>query len=162
MKIILSLISISILLNACLIARQEIRKADQKTITQEANQLEWLIGKWQRTNDLPGQMTTENWARERNSYFGEAQTMKDGEHVFSENLKLYRKNSHWIYLVIGVNEKPTAFQLTTFTANKFHCENRKNDFPKSISYVYKNGQIEAIIADGKREIIFKYEKSLTH
>jgi hypothetical protein len=114
----------------------------------------FLLGKWERTNDQEGQNTYEIWNRNGNEYTGIGYTMRAGDTIFKEQLRLYKHDTTWTLEVSGVNESPTPFRLTSFTSNSFVAENPENEFPKTIQYRYFDDTITATISDEETEIPF--------
>ncbi len=108
-------------------------------------QPDWLIENWVRENDTKGQNTFENWTKfSTNEYRGNGFTLKN--------------NKNWKLEVVGVNPQSTYFNFTSQTQTGFICENKKNDFPKKISYNYVKGKLIAEISDESRKIQFNFKR----
>lgn len=127
--------------------------------TKEQIQFDWLLGAWERTNNSKGTKTYEYWTKHSGiEYVGFGCTLKDNDTLFKENIRLIKLKDTWNFEVIGVNEMPTLFQLTTKTATSFSCENKQNEFPKKISYAIDGKHLKAIISDDNTEIPFVFIK----
>jgi hypothetical protein len=119
---------------------------------------DWLIGSWIRTNDKEGYLTHEHWTKISNmEYVGLGYTLQDQDTVFKERLRLIKSSTNWSLEVTGVNEHPTLFRLTNFSANSFECENKTNEFPKYIAYSLQDNILLAKISDEENEISFLFE-----
>ena len=109
---------------------------------------DWLLGKWQRTNDAEGRKTYETWKKETpTSYRGLGYTMSEGDTTFKENLQLVQRKERWQFEVRGVNPGVTIFPLTDITDSSFICTNFDNEFPKNIEYRKRPEGLMATIAD---------------
>ena len=122
--------------------------------------LDWILGKWTRTNGEPEENTSETWNKSENGYNGVAITAISGDTVFQESIKAYLDKGQWHYEVTGPNKIPITFTSTSVTDTSFICENPAHDFPKEISYTKDGECINAIISDSEKEILFRYEKRL--
>ncbi len=122
-------------------------------------QPDWLIGNWVRENDTKGQNTFENWTKfSSNEYRGNGYTLKKKDTIFSEKLRLLNNNGNWKLEVTGVNSQPTYFNFIAQTKTGFICENKKNEFPKKISYNYVKGKLIAEISDESQKIQFNFRR----
>lgn len=120
---------------------------------------DWLLGKWKRNNDKPGNKTFENWTKISNTeYVGTGFTMQANDTIQKEQMRLVKKNT-WVLQVKTSEEKNvTSFKIIMFSNDKFSCENLNNDFPNTITY-WKNGdKLNASIKGGTLEIGFEFEK----
>lgn len=124
-----------------------------------ASEFNWLLGDWKRMNDRPGRSTFEHWTRISNSeYRGLGYTLRNGDTIFKEYIKLHLDKGEWIFEVSGVNEDPTLFQVTRKTRLSFTCENEKNEFPKYIEYSKVGRTLKARIFGGDQEVEFSFTK----
>jgi len=124
----------------------------QESNKQKFKKLEWLTGKWIRTNSSAGQSGYETWNKVSDlKLSGKGITLKGKEVIFTENLVLTVKGNDIFYVVTVSGEtKPVYFKLTAITDNGFTCENPKHDFPKKITYSRSGNHVKAVIsADGK-------------
>ena len=124
----------------------------QESNTQKFKKLEWLVGKWTRTNAKAGQSGYETWDKiSELKLTGKGITMKGTAVTFIENLEFIVKGNDIFYTVVLSDEKkPVYFKLTSLEDNGFTCENPEHDFPKKISYSRSGNNVKAVISgDGK-------------
>jgi hypothetical protein len=124
----------------------------QETNEQKFKKLQWLTGKWVRTNSSVGQSGYETWKKVSDlKLSGKGITLKGKEVIFTENLELIVKENDIFYVVTVSGEpKPVYFKLTAITDHGFTCENPKHDFPKKIAYSRSGNHVKAVISgDGK-------------
>ena len=120
---------------------------------------DWIVGNWERTNDEVGKKTFENWGKKSITEFvGEGFTLAENDTIFKEQLRIIKIDNRWQLEVVGVNESPTIFEFTNYSENSFSCENKLNEFPKTINYSFDGNMLTARIADDKNEIIFSFVK----
>ena len=122
---------------------------------------EWLLGKWERLNNRPGQITYESWVKESDTKFtGFGWTMKGKDTLSMEKLSLVVKGNN-IYYVADVSENaaPVSFRIMEQSGKSFVSSNPEHDFPKKVAYkLEENGILVAVISDDKREISFRFKK----
>ena len=124
----------------------------QESNKQKFKKLEWLTGKWVRTNSSAGQSGYETWTKVSElKLSGKGVTLKGKEVIFTENLELIVKGNDIFYVVTVTGEtKPVFFRLTAIADDGFTCENPKHDFPKKITYSLSGNHAKAVISgDGK-------------
>lgn len=121
---------------------------------ENSQHIKWLQGKWERLNDKPGQNTYEFWNRNTGLGF----TLKDGDTIFKEELRIVSRDKKLYLEVVGVNEDPTLFQFTSQTNTSFTCENKENEFPKKITYYIENDSLKAIVSNDDFKIDFVFAK----
>ena len=124
----------------------------QKSNKQKFKKLDWLTGKWIRTNSSAGQSGYETWNKVSDlKLSGKGITLKGKEVIFTEHLELIVKGNDIFYVVTVTGEtKPVYFKLTAIADNGFTCENPKHDFPKKITYSRSGNRAKAVISgDGK-------------
>lgn len=122
-------------------------------------QFDWLLGGWERTNDSEGSKTYEYWTKKSNTkYIGFGCTLKNKDTVFKENIHLIKEKGQWIFKVIGVNEAPTLFPISSLTETSFTCKNPENEFPKQIVYSSEEGNLRAVISTNDTQIPFLFKK----
>ena len=127
--------------------------------TKEEENLDWILGNWERINDSEGIQTYESWTKKSASkYIGKGYTLKNKDTIFKEYIHLLKVQEQWVFKVIGVNETPTLFKFISNTTNSFTCENLHNEFPKRIKYSYNGKSLEAIISDDNNEVHFLFKK----
>ncbi|APG65069.1 hypothetical protein LPB136_06775 [Tenacibaculum todarodis] len=142
MKTFCSILILLFLLNSC------------QTETKQ-NYPDFLLGKWQRTNDELGKTTFENW---EDNYTGIGFTLKKNDTVFKETLSIISKNDTLHLKVEGVNEQPTLFKFTEQTDSSFVCENPQNEFPTKIEYWLENKQLKAKVSNDEFDVEFVFER----
>jgi len=153
--------AINILVVMLLVSCSGMDKPAQKVVaaSKTKSNMDWLIGSWQRTNNEKGKETYEYWEKtSEEAYNGIGYTLQKNDTVFKEIIEIAKLDGRWNYSVTGVNENPVLFPFTEQSASSFVCENKKNEFPKKIEYVYKENKIKATISDGVHEILFEFEK----
>lgn len=121
---------------------------------------DWLIGRWQRTNEGAGKETFEQWNKNSESeYVGMGCTLQGVDTIFKEDIQLIKSKNEWQFVVLQKNaSSPTIFSLSKMDANSFICENAENDFPKKIQYTSSGDKMIAIISGGGKEIPFEFER----
>ncbi|TXF90610.1 hypothetical protein FUA23_05820 [Neolewinella aurantiaca] len=122
----------------------------------EANDFDWLIGHWKRSNDEPGRQTFERWKRSTNIlYSGFAYTTEKQDTVWQESMRLYKRGSGWTLEVSGEGEK-IPFKLDKVSDSGFTSLNPEHDFPKVISYDRRADSLYALVAADEMEILFTF------
>ena len=116
---------------------------------------DFLLGKWIRTNDKPGNTTYEIW---NNNFTGLGITLHEKDTTFKEVLSIVSINDTLTLQVEGVNETPTLFQFTSQTDTSFVAENPTHDFPTKIKYWLENKQLKAHVSNKEFGIEFIFEK----
>lgn len=135
----------------------------QESNKQKFKKLEWLTGKWNRTNSNAGHSGYETWDKISDlKLSGKGVTLKSNEVIFMEELELTVKGTDIFYVVTLPGEsKPVYFKLTKLNHHGFTCENPTHDFPKKITYKRSGNHVKAVISgDGKSvDYIFVREQS---
>jgi len=125
----------------------------------QETQFDWLLGNWERTNDSEGNKTYEYWAKKSDTeYIGFGCTLKNKDTVFKETIRLIKEKEQWIFKVIGVNESPTLFPISSLTKTSFTCKNPENEFPKQIVYSLEEGYLKAVISSNDILVPFLFKK----
>jgi hypothetical protein len=133
----------------------------QKDASVKFKKLHWLAGRWERTNNKPGQSGSETWSGvSAGKMSGFAVTLKGKDTVFVERSTLEIKGDDIFYnaLVTG-SAKPVPFKLTSVTDDSFVCENPQHDFPKKISYKLTGNRIYATISGNGKTIPYNFVKA---
>jgi hypothetical protein len=116
------------------------------------SKLDWLAGRWYRTNAKIGRTGYEVWKKNSDKeWIGKGIAMKGTDTLFVEKLKLVSKDGN-IYYVADVpqNKSEVLFKFTELNDHGFVCENPQHDFPKKIAYTLEGNKLKAIISgDGK-------------
>ena len=125
----------------------------------QETQFDWLLGSWERTNDSQGSKTYEYWTKKSNTeYIGLGCTLKGMDTVFKEKMHLIKEKEQWVFKVIGVNEAPTLFPISSLTETSFTCKNPENEFPKQLNYSFDGKNLNALISDDNTEITFIFKR----
>ncbi len=132
----------------------------QNSSTEKLKKLEWLTGKWVRTNAKAGESGYEKWEKSSGSKLsGKGVTLKGKEVVFVEDMDFELKGKDLYYVVRVTGEKqPTYFKLTALSTDGFVCENPQNEFPKKISYKRKGNNLKAVISGGGQSVDYNFIK----
>ena len=119
--------------------------------------LSWIADKWICTDSQS--VTYESWVKNSdNSLKGEAFTVKNGDTVFSEQLKIEKSGDDIFYIaIVKHNPEPVCFKLFELGNNKAVFENPEHDFPNRIIYELKNNDSLYARVEGKN----KEGKSIT-
>ena len=128
--------------------------------TESTENFDWLLGKWQRTNEEQGKTTFENWEKTNNSeYNGIGFTIQNNDTISQETMKIVETNGKWNLLVKTPDEKDfIKFEMTEIADDKFECKNDILDFPKLIKY-WKNGdKMNAIVSGDSLKLSFEFER----
>lgn len=120
---------------------------------------DWMLGSWVRTNEDANKSTFEYWSKKSSEeYIGLGCTVKNGDTIFKENMRIIKIDEKWSFEVTGVNENSTVFLITDLTENGFVSENEMNKFPKKIAYYLDGEVLIAKISDKDTEIPFLFKK----
>ncbi|MDG1528589.1 MAG: DUF6265 family protein [Polaribacter sp.] len=115
----------------------------------------FLLGKWIRTNDKPGNTTYEIWNK---NFTGLGITLKEKDTTFKEILSIVSINDTLTLKVEDVNATPTLFQFTSQTDTSFVAENPTHDFPTKIKYWLENKQLKAHVSNAEFGIDFTFKR----
>lgn len=129
--------------------------------TKSAQNFDWLVGSWVRTNDAEGKTTFEHWVKKSDSeYIGLGFTMQKSDTVWQENVRLAKAAEGWSF---DVTQKggtiPTQFRLILIEKDRFVCENQENEFPKKIGYQKNGDKLHAWISGNDTQILYDFRKS---
>jgi ABC-type multidrug transport system ATPase subunit len=102
--------------------------------------------------------TPEEMAKIEGNYT--ADFLREGDTVFREDLRIFKKDSSWVFEVTGVNEDPTPFILTESDSASFIAENPENEFPKLIEYSKTKEGLHAEVKSDEMSIGFDFVPSL--
>ncbi|WP_316749849.1 DUF6265 family protein [Pedobacter gandavensis] len=132
----------------------------QESMPQKFKKLEWLIGKWERTNAKAGESGQETWEKSANlKLTGKMVTLKGTSPIFAENMEFITRGKDIYYTAIAEGDKqPTYFKVTSLVKDGFTCENPEHDFPKKIIYKRKGKNLKAVISGGGKTIDFDFIK----
>ena len=105
----------------------------------------WIIDKWVSSDGES--KSYERWEKINDSLFeGCSETIKSGETIFSEKLKIQKTGNDIFYIAdVSHNPEPVKFKLTSLDDIEAVFENPEHDFPKKITYKNENGSLHAWI-----------------
>lgn len=122
-------------------------------MTQEKTDMEkllWLVDSWVSADGES--KSYEEWKKTSDSLFeGSSKTVKNGEVIFSENLKI-EKTAEGIFYVADVkhNPEPVKFKLIEVSDSIAVFENPEHDFPRKITYLLEDGNLHAFIVQATK------------
>jgi hypothetical protein len=125
-----------------------------------AENFDWLLGKWKRTNEIQPKETFEYWEKvNETEYHGIGFSIQAKDTVSQEKMIIIKTNHAWNLRVKVPNEKEfTNFEITKITDNQFECKNDSLSFPKLIKY-WKNGNhINALVEGDSLKLSFEFER----
>ena len=124
-------------------------------------QLEWLIGHWNRINVKEGRSAHERWEKVSDQELrGWGVSMNGNDTTFIEALKIVLKDNEFYYVAdVPENPEPVYFKLTELSQSGFWCENQNHDFPKKIQYELKGDSLAAITSGDGKQLRFSFVKS---
>ncbi len=144
-------------LTSCSSSEQEIEK---KIIPEKKKSLDWLLGKWERTNEEKGKQTLESWEKVSESeYTGFAYTLQQNDTISYEIMKIVANEDSWELKVKTKEEKDfTHFYLAKLTDTEFEFKNDTIEFPSLIRYVNKKDKISALVSGKAFELKYEFKK----
>lgn len=113
----------------------------------------WIVDNW--VSQSESSTSYEHWEKTSDTlYTGGSETVKNGDTVFAEKLKIELIEGKIYYIAdVAHNPAPVKFLLTEVTGNTAVFENPEHDFPQKITYINENGNLHAVIEgtgkDGK-------------
>jgi len=121
---------------------------------------DWLLGKWQRTNETQGKKTFEYWVKINDAeYAGLAFTLHNSDTVNQEKMALLKSDGNWQLKVKTPDEKDfVAFEMTMQKNGLFECNNDSLPFPKKITYWRDGEKLKANVAGDSLQIPFEFSK----
>jgi hypothetical protein len=123
------------------------------------DELNWLVGTWERTDIKPGKQGFEVWELEDSNLTGRGISMKGADTTFVEILKIESIEGQLFYVAeVPQNPNPTPFKIVDLRANYFKCENPAHDFPEVITYERKGDELQAIISGDGQSMSFSFQK----
>lgn len=121
--------------------------------TADMQKLLWIVDKW--VSQSENSTSYEHWEKTNETlYTGGSETIKNGDTVFAEKLKIELIEGKVYYIAdVAHNPAPVKFLLTEVNENSAIFENPEHDFPQKITYINENGILHAVIEgpgkDGK-------------
>lgn len=127
----------------------------------QINQVEWLVGFWNRTNVKPDRLAHERWEKISDTELsGWGISLRNGDTTFVEKLKIFTKDGTLYYQAdVPENPAPVSFAFTSITKNGFVCENPDHDFPKKIEYVVNGDSMVVTTSGNGKQLIFQFYKT---
>lgn len=98
-------------------------------------QLAWVLGDW--NNFSQETESYERWEKENDSmYIAFSLTLKDGDTIFAERMKLFQNDGILgLYVeTVGPEPNPVVFTQVPNAEYAFTFENQENEFPSQIIY----------------------------
>lgn len=131
-----------------------------KAQNNQLDQLEWVIGFWDRTNTKPGRSAHERWEKVSNTALsGWGVSLRESDTTFVEKLQVFVKDGILYYQAdVPENPAPVSFAFTSIDKTGFVCENPNHDFPKKIQYELKGDTLVATTSGDGKEVIFRFRK----
>lgn len=126
--------------------------SQDKNISESSfGKLGWLVDRWIYTEGKD--ITYENWAKTNDSlYSGESYTVRDGDTVFNEQLKIEKMGNDVFYTaIVKHNPGPVSFRMVELGDNKVVFENPERDFPARITYELRDNSMLYAKAEGKNK-----------
>lgn len=126
--------------------------SQDKNITESPlEKLDWIVDRWIYTDSK--EITYENWVKTNDSlYSGESYTVRDGDTVFNEQLKIGKVGDDVYYTAIVKHHPgPVTFKLIDIDNNRAVFENPEHDFPNRITYGLRDNSILYAKAEGKNK-----------
>lgn len=133
----------------------------QSSTNTSLSDFNWLLGKWERTNNRAGQNTYETWIKESDTKFlSLGWTMRGKDTVVAEKVTLTIKGNDVFYIAdVSENAAPVSFKIIQRSASDFVAANTEHDFPKQIAYKKAEADMmTATISGNGREIIYQFKK----
>jgi hypothetical protein len=111
----------------------------------DMQKLSWIVDRWIATDGES--KSYEHWEKTSETLFtGGSETIKSGDTVFSEKLKIELIDGNIYYIAdVSHNPAPVKFKLTKLTDSEAVFENPEHDFPQKISYIQVDGNLHASI-----------------
>ncbi len=160
-KISFLLLAFSLLL-ACSKSTQKqeatAEKMEQVETKKSMRNFDWLLNKWKRVGEEPGNFTFENWTKVNDStYNGWSYALASTDTVFQEHMNLLSLNGAWQLQVITPEEaQATIFTMSQYTDSSFTAENPSHDFPTKIVYIIARDTLKAAVSNNEMLIDFSF------
>jgi hypothetical protein len=128
-------------------AAQQVQKEEPFSM----DKLNWVLDKW--VGEGNGGTMYESWVKTDDNLFkGDAYTIRNGDTVFTESLKIEKVGDDIFYVAtVAHNPGPVSFKLVGLSDNEAVFENPEHDFPNRIIYTLRDdGSLYARI-EGKNK-----------
>ncbi|WP_286844006.1 MULTISPECIES: DUF6265 family protein [Sphingobacterium] len=121
---------------------------------------DWLVGKWQLTNEAKDKRTFEYWKKIKDAeYVGFAFTLHNLDTIHQEKMQLSKSDGNWNLKVKTPDEKDfITFEMTMMKNGLFECTNDSLPFPKKITYWRDGEKLKANVAGDSLQIPFAFAK----
>ena len=159
--ILISMIAILLIIGSSCLNNESNSKTEKNEKVVLTENFDWLLGKWERTNNEEGEQTFENWRKVNDlEYKGFGWTVQNSDTIFQEKIKLTKSKDSWIFGVISPEETDyTNFKVIQVSKESFTCENPEIDFPSKIKYWKDGKEIKALVSGKDMEITFEFKKN---
>lgn len=123
-------------------------------------QFDWLLGDWQRTNDLEGEQTYEHWKKSHDSLYSvHGYTLSGTDTVWQEWGQISRINNDWYFQAkLKLDTAYVLFLITEMTDTSFVCQNPEIEFPKIVKYFMHPEGLSAEVSAGDIKLPFEFVK----
>ncbi len=127
---------------------------------EKSENFDWLLGKWQRTNEAAAKRTFENWSKINDStYTGFAFTLQKDDTINQEKMNIIKTDDNWKLRVKTPDEKDfISFEMSTINVGQFECKNDSLPFPNRIKYWRDGEQLKATVSGDSLQIPFEFKK----
>lgn len=121
---------------------------------------DWLLGKWQRTNEQKENSETyEHWEKINDSYQGLGFTLKGNDTIWQEHMQLSKVDNAWQLAIKSPQEEvATLFKNIQLTKEEFTFENPDIEFPNIINYINKGNTFYASVSGSDMNIKFEFKR----
>jgi hypothetical protein len=110
--------------------------------------ISWLSGNWRSAQG--GLIIEERWTVPAGgAMLGVSRTLKGNQMVAFEFLRIVERDDKLVYIAQPNGRPPVEFTLTGMLENSVVFENPMHDFPKMITYTWRDdGSLQAVVSDG--------------
>jgi len=128
----------------------------------EAKELDFLLGKWKRTNDKDSLRTYEYWKSITPVFFeGWSYTKSKSQIVWEEKTTLKKYHNRIVFNVKSAPGNSVNFYCSTMDKEDYLvCTNDKNEYPKKIEYWKEKDSLKARISGGGPVVDFNFIEDL--
>lgn len=131
-----------------------------ETTTKKSENFDWLLGKWQQTNEEKDKTTFEYWEKINDwEYNGIGFTIQNNDTMSQEKMRILETDGKWDLFVKTPEEKEfIKFEMSEIKEDRFEFKNDTLDFPKLIKY-WKNGdKINALVSGDSLKLSFEFKR----
>ena len=137
------------------------RGRPEQLSTTTLTEISWLVGSWRSAQS--GLIIEERWITPAGgAMLGVSRTLKGGQMTGFEFLRLVERDGTLVYIAQPNGRPPVEFTLTSMTENSATFENPMHDFPKMITYTWRDdGSLQAVVSDGgQNQQTFEFNRTL--